>query len=396
MDSVSSYGKNQLIDRWDSVIPPMRVEYTVWSPKGAVVGSILPACTGAGRFDGSAIIFSGSYGGKLSKILPASDSKFHVLSFNLLLRSWETSPEYQIDPTNPRVGILATLVPGNGPKGRTTMTMTLSDGGAISIYLGGFKNSIGGFHVTGMAGIQIDKWVQIDVELFIDPDVGFCRVYQDGELMNEALLVDTQTPLFDLNNPVGLMTLEQPGNFQGRFDGIYLQDGSGNQNTSYMGRVHIVHDLARGFTGDTDFVDAGGVSEGHPSIHLTTTELRVEDDERIGNRSCRMVPDNEVGVFQGDKKVMNADTSGQRLVINGPADVGTKAIQISINARKTSADVTQYKFIAVADGLDFEQELESVNNTYEIRTSIYNEDPRDGTAWDQTKLLDFDWGIKKV
>lgn len=400
MDSVIGYGKNQLLDRWDSLVAPMRIEYLVWSPKGGKEGSAEPTCAGAGRFEGAAIMFSGSYGGKIGKVLTdVSTSDYHVLSFNFLLRSWQTSPPYITDPSNVRTGVLATLIPANAPSGRTTLTATLSDNGSIKIFLGGFDNASGGTQILSMGGVEIDVWAQIDIELFIHPTEGYVKLHRDGGLVSSILDVDTSSPLFDTVNPVTQFTLNQPATFIGRFDEIYLQDGSGTANNSYLGRVHIKPDVSRSLTDDSDFTgDVISISEGHPTIPPSRFALRVVDENtRTGHRDCIMIPDNTKGVHNGDETVMEATNVGQKLLINGPASDLIVCMQVSLNARKTSADSTQYKFISRAGGVDFElDEVVSAVNDYEIKTGIFNEDPRDGTAWDLTKLLDFDWGIKKV
>ena len=399
MDAVTGYGKDQLLSRWDGVLGSMRVEYSVWSPKGALEGTDEPSCTGAGRFTSEAIVWAKSYGGFISKVLPPSTSDFHIISFNLLLRSWTTTPKFVTDPTNVRTGVLATLTPEAGPSGRTTLTLALSDTGVLTVFLGGWELFVGGSEVLSFGGVKIDEWMQIDVALKIGTTDGFVKMYHEGIQVAETNPMDTKSLIFDTVTPVGSFSLRQPATFQGRFDEIFIQDGSGTTNNEHLGRVHVKRDLARALDPITNFVDGGGVQATRPLVEQPKTgALQVINEIRVGNRSCKLsdIDLETPGVFKGDEEHMESSNSGDRLVVNGPADAGTLALQVSVNSRKTSSDDTSYEFIAKTNSQEFPQDLVSVTDSYDISTTIYNSDPRDDSVWDQTKLIDFNWGIKKV
>lgn len=406
IDAMASYGIDQILERYDSLQGGINMMYRNWSPKGSVEGNSEPACAAAGRFGGAALTFATSYGSFVQKTLPASNSDLHILSFNFLYRNAATSPTFS--PTDgTRAGVLACMIPGTGPTGRTSLTLAMDDNGGVSVLLGGYVNNLGGARIGGGRGFSIDKWAQITVELKIGVTDGYVKIYVENtailgsyimDLVFDSGLIDTQAEMFDLNNPFGALRLAQPGNFQGRFDEVFVQDGLTSSNNAFLGKVHVKSNHNGIFSPGTDFANEGGIQNNHPGAKSPESlALQVIDEERVGNRSCEMVliPSQSVGVHRGDASFMESKSPGDRLVVSPGFDEGILSVQVSINSRKTTAATTSYQFLADKSGQEFLAGSASTSSTYSVDSHVFDSDPDDGSFWTLTKASSYRWGLKK-
>jgi len=387
MDSCDNFGSGQHLRRWDGHLSPIGYGMKEWIP--------FPFCFSAdqGRSFGSCINFFGSFNGFVSKALPQSISKYHVVSHNLLVRTWGLSPGQLPDPNDPKFGVAVSARGAIATGQNTTWSVILGNNGQLSAKLKGFGSltNVGTTVATSALGvIRLDGWAQIEVEFFVDPTVGFLRIYVEGSLVADSGLIDTETTIEDPNEPVGEVIYRQPGVFQGRMDEFYVLDDLGTSNTSRLGRVTVR--LVPSSLVDNDFTGAGTTNNPSPSVPPRFGACPS------GDKSAKVNDSNFLALALGDSNQVSSNTVGDRVTHSPSSPFGTPiAVQVSGDCRKTSAASTEIKLIGRKASTDHDGSItHQVFTTYKLFSEVFNEDPSDNTSWTSAKFTAIDWGIRKI
>ncbi len=383
MDSVSTYGKGQILTKWDGTLSPMKVGYSSW-------GDEEDACLSHGRHSGNALLFSSGFGGFVSKVLDTSSESYHVVSLNLLIRDWAVPGGGDPDPLNVRQGVLAAVKPANpSTSSSSTWSLLLGDDGSLTLKLNGHVslNGVGTTVITTTPSlVSLEIWKQIDVEL--DATAGFVRLYVEDILVGSASI--SESDIFDPTNPVEEVIYRQPATFQGRLDVMHVLDGSGSFNNTRIGLVAI--DAQSRNVDSTDF-DTFGDSKVTDSTPLVPLDFGICP---VGDESCRVSASNDIPVTDGDQGGLETGTLGRKILMGHAASGGSLAVQVIATVRKGNSDTTTLAFIADDGTIESVGDSAVISTTYKNVSHIFNEDPRDNTQWTSAKLSAQTFGLKKI
>ena len=317
----------------------------------------------AGRFGGTNCLgTTGSFGGFVSKQLETSSSKYHVVAAAIQVDNFITSAASRIMWARP----------GN-PSGSTytTWTLTVEDNGVLRVRTGGSTvlDNVGTVRIQSPSGVFTSSVYHfVEVELFIDPVVGFVRLWVDGINVVEVVDVDNTSWFDDIDTPVDEIGLTQPSIWSCRFDDIHVLDDSGTVNTTRIGdaRVHLLLPFEDGNT--IQFTPDSG--DNLTSVNETIADGGVSFVETgtIGNKDIYSLADTAIGeVFAVQPLALSTKTTSQ-------------SVTGSVIANNGLAD-----FVAFSGPVPVD---------YKYMHGVFNTNPSTGLVWSATAINQLQWGYK--
>lgn len=378
MDSVASYGKGEILDRWDGMASPMRVNYDGWVEE-------LKSCKSYGRFgNGSALMFSNSYGAFVSKQLTTSSDKLHIVSANVFIKGWRTGEDQEVDEDNVKRGVVMSTRPGIGGS-RTTWSLIMGDDKTISLRIGGHVSlpELGVEIISPVQAIVLEEWKQLAVEINILS--GIAKIYVEGFEVGAGSFSPDDLP--DQSSPVDEVIFSQPYTFVGRFDTMLVMDGSGSVNNSYLGPIGIIFNVLVGGTNDFEQVQDGITLDIKPNVPDQFKKCCV------GDRSCRESESNTTPVRNSESGYLST-TIGD-IFTQVPGITNTFAVQVTAVTRKGSADSTGFTFTS-DNGSSIEEGISHFPAlAYKAVSHVFNTDS-EGNVWDTVGAGNSEFGIKHI
>jgi len=263
----------------------------------------------------------------------------------------------------------------------STPFLHLRDGSGnmhVGLYADADRNIVvknnGGTTLGTTSGVTLNAyaWYYIEVKAIIDDSVGQVIIRID-----EAVVLTTTADKDTLN---GSDAYVQGLRVQAVFnipptlvDDFYFLDGSGDApHNDFLGDIRV--DISR--------VDgAGSHTEFTPSAGSNYENV----DEEPG-------PDSDTTYNDGD----TTDDEDSYALEDLPAPSGTTiyGVKSQITVRKTDAGARRCKIITRSGGSDYLGDEETLSDSYQTFTTLYEDNPDDSAAWEDADVNGMEVGIK--
>lgn len=253
---------------------------------------------------------------------------------------------------------VALLSLGNGTQG--TLVLATDAVGTLYVIQGTLTGTV---LATVVGALPVDDWCCIEAHLVLDGAAGVAQVKVDGALLVDESAVNTGAAAWvvRLGNMHDSTSASSVAGVQGDFDDLAVNDTTGDENNSWIGRGGI-------YLGEVD--GAGAVTQFTPDSGANWE--RVKD-----------VPPDD------DASYVESATYGHRdLYTNGgitPADGTISAVQVLARAKLTDVGVGNLRLTMRHGGLDGVSPDKTVDTSYRYRTHIWDLAP-DDTAWSVAKV----------
>ncbi len=316
-----------------------------------------------GRLGGDCLGTTSSFGGFVSKTLPdQSLSAYHVVAAAVQTDNFTSSG----------TSVFMTARPANPASGlTTTWSLIVADTGVLTLETEAHVSLVaqGDVRITTASGVYTSAVYHfIEVELFVDPSVGYIRLWVDDVNVGEVTGADTTSWFTDPVEPVAEFALRQTHTWDTRFDDIHVLDGSGSFNTSRVGdtQVKTVYPVTDGNT--VLFTPLTGTNQSQVS------ELKGDGDTSFVESGTVKAKD----IY--DMAALSGDT--------------VFAVQPLALAKKTTTENIKGSVIASDTVTDFIAATRDVQTDYKYMHGVLNSDPVSGLNWDADKVNTLEFGFK--
>lgn len=223
---------------------------------------------------------------------------------------------------------------------------------------------------TSAAGvIAASGYCYIEFKGTINDTTGSYELRVNGANVLSATGVDTRDGGTGVITSVALMHAAN----NAYFDDLYMCDGAGSTNNSFLGDVRV---------------DAG-----LPNANGNSSQLLGSDGNSTNNyQLVDETPPNDDTDYVGSATVSQKDTYGFPNMLHSPANI--YGVQILINAKKDDAGLRSVCSVTRSGGSDTDGATQALSTSYQYFLEILETDPNTAAAWTQSGYNAAEFGAK--
>lgn len=325
-------------------------KWTSFNNTSAVVSS-----TYGRNGSGLRLITSGSY---VQKQLSAAD-EHATMTVGFALRRVGTA----VSGTEPLAGFYS----DNGGTQHITVRLTSDGNNNLAIYRGATLVA------TDTLTIVANQWYYVELKVTLHDSTGAYELRINGNTRLQASNVDTKNA--GTKAVIDSLYFSR-GTFQNgqevNFDDIYLCNGAGSLNTTFLGDIAI----------ETLYPDGNGNSS-----QFTGSDANQVDNYQLVDEATPSTTDYVAGASVGNKDTY---TFGNTVRTTGTV----KGVMVSSYANKSDAAARSIKNVARSSATESLSSSNTLSTTWTPHSSVFETDPNGGGSWTISSVNGAEFGVE--